>query len=182
MIWSLGQPGQLGFAPEFQIGALSGCLWQLEKEAGKSLLFSRNTIAATVFSVPIYFIELSWISMNFLIHYQFISILSFWSPEQWFVSGNFLIQPPPNHSKASFRAAKSHIAFSRTACCSVPWVVKTSSCPKFLSMVLKLSQGYQLLQYIKYIKSYYTSYHQIDILFSIRVRYIDGISFIFRLH
>ena len=52
MIWSRGQPGQLGFAPEFQIGALFGCLWQLEKEVGKSLLFSsRNTMAATV-SVP----------------------------------------------------------------------------------------------------------------------------------
>ena len=64
---------------------------------------------------------------------------------------NFLIQPPPNHSKASFRAAKSHIAFSRTACCSVPWVVKTSSYPTFFRWFwsyLKVTSYYSISMYI----------------------------------
>ena len=104
--------------------------------------------------------------MNFLIHHQFISIYHFDHQSSEFLLGNFLIQPPPHHSKASFRAAKSHIAFSRTACCSVPWVVKTSSFSHFFF------DGFEVISRLQVITVQYINVYQIILYIIPPKRYI----------
>lgn len=123
------------------------------------------------------FLWISWFTINL---YQFIILITRAVSFCWGISWFSHLHITPR--QVLERQKATSLSRERRAAASLG-LLKLQVFPTFFSMVLKLSQGYKLLQYSisMYIKSYYTSYHQRDILFSIHVRYIDGISFIFLL-